>query len=98
MTWLATRRDSTEADVARWDAGATGEQIVSDALAQLEADHVVIHNLPIAGRGDADHGVVGPAGVVVIETKYLAGRIICQADGSWLQLKCDEVRQIADPS
>lgn len=98
MTWLATRGSSAEAETARWAAGASGERIVSDVLGQLEADHVVIHNLPIAGRGDVDHVVVGPAGVVVIETKYLAGRIICQADGTWLQLKRDEVRQIADPS
>jgi hypothetical protein len=98
MTWLVTRRDSAEGETARWAAGATGEQIVSDALAQLEADHVVIHNLPVPGRGDADHVVVGPAGVFVVETKYLAGRIICQSDGTWLQLKRDEVRQMADPS
>jgi len=98
LSWLVTRRGSAEAEAARWAAGASGEQIVSDALAQLEADHVVIHNLPIAGRGDADHVVVGPAGVIVIETKYLAGRITCQADGTWLQLKRDEVRQMADPS
>jgi Nuclease-related domain len=97
LSWLGTRR-APEAETARWAAGATGEQIVSDALAQLGSDHVVIHNLPIPGRGDADHVVVGPAGVVVIETKYLAGRIICQGDGAWLQLKRDEVRQIADPS
>jgi hypothetical protein len=98
LSWLATRQDSAKAEAARWAAGASGEQIVSDALVQLESDHVVIHNLPIAGRGDADHVVVGPAGVIVIETKYLAGRIVCQDDGTWLQLKRDEVRQIADPS
>jgi hypothetical protein len=98
MTWLVTRRGSAEVEAARWAAGASGEQIVSDALAELKADHVVIHNLPVPGHGDADHVVVGPAGVVVVETKYLAGRIVCQADGTWLQLKRDEVRQIADPS
>ena len=57
-----------------------------------------IHNLPLEGRGDADHVAVGPAGAVVIETKYLAGRIVCQHDGGWRQLKRDEVRQIADPA
>ena len=35
---------------------------------------------------------------MVIETKYLAGRIVCQDDGGWRQLKRDEVRQIADPA
>jgi Nuclease-related domain len=97
LGWLA-HRHQPEAETARWAAGATGEDIVAGALEQLESDHVVIHNLPLPGRGDADHVVVGPAGVVVIETKYLSGRIICQAHGDWLQLNRDEVRHIADPS
>jgi Nuclease-related domain len=85
-------------DAARWAAGAVGENIVADTLARLGNDHVVIHNLPLDGRGDADHVVVGPAGVVVVETKYLAGRIVCQGGGVWTQLKRDELRQIADPA
>jgi hypothetical protein len=92
------KRLSAQDDAARWEAGARGETIVADALAKLEADHVVINNLPILGRGDADHVVVGPAGVVVVETKYLAGRISCLGDGTWMQTKRDEVRQIADPA
>jgi hypothetical protein len=85
-------------EAARWAAGALGENIVGDALAQLGHEHFVIHNLPLAGRGDVDHVVVGPAGAVVIETKYLAGRIVCRGDGVWMQVKRDEVRQIADPA
>jgi hypothetical protein len=96
LTWLARRTPSAEA--GRWAAGATGENMVAAELEQLEDDHVVIHNLPLPGRGDADHVVVGPAGVVVIETKYLAGRIAYQGDDVWIQLKRDEVRHIGDPS
>jgi len=92
------RARSAQDDAARWAAGALGENIVAAALAQLEADHVVINNLPLAGCGDADHVVVGPAGVVVVETKYLAGRVSCLGDGTWMQSKRDEVRQIADPA
>jgi nuclease-like protein len=80
------------------DSSALGENIVGDALALLGHDHVVIHNLPLAGYGDADHMVVGPAGAFVIETKYLAGRIVCWGDGVWTQVKRDEVHQIADPA
>jgi len=97
----ATFRGNTvvqEDEAARWAAGAVGENIVAGALARLGNDHVVIHNLPLDGRGDADHVVVGPAGAVAIETKYLAGRIVCQGDGIWKQLKRDEVRHIADPA
>ncbi|MDQ6671522.1 MAG: NERD domain-containing protein [Chloroflexota bacterium] len=68
LTWVARRR-TPEAEAGRWAAGVTGEDMVAAELAQLEPDHVVIHNLPLPGRGDADHVVVGPAGVVVIETK-----------------------------
>jgi hypothetical protein len=97
IVWLV-RRPASREDAAIWAAGATGEDIVSSVLGGLQADHVIIHNLPLPGRGDADHVVVGPGGVVVLETKYLAGRIICRDDGIWLQLKRDEVRQIPDPS
>jgi hypothetical protein len=83
---------------ARWAAGAFGEQVVAGALGRLGDDHVVIHNLPLVGRGDVDHVVVGPAGVVVVETKYLAGHVVCGADGIWWQLKRDQERQIADPA
>ena len=92
----STVRQNDEA--ARWAAGTFGEEIVASALARLGNDHVVIHNLPIERRGDADHVVVGPPGVVVVETKYLAGRIVCQGGGVWTQVKRDEVRQIADPA
>jgi hypothetical protein len=85
-------------EAARWAAGAVGESIVANALARLGDDHVAIHNLPLEGCGDVDHVVVGPAGAVVIETKYLAGRIVCEGAGEWTQLKRGELRQIADPA
>jgi hypothetical protein len=85
-------------EVARWAAGATGERVVAEALGRLGSDHVVINNLPLARRGDADHVVVGPAGAVVIETKYLSGRIICEAEDVWFQVKRDEERLVASPA
>jgi hypothetical protein len=42
--------------------------------------------------------VIGPAGVVVSETKYLAGQITCEQDGMWIQSKRGEVRLLADPA
>jgi Nuclease-related domain len=85
-------------EAARWAAGAAGERVVAEALARLGGDHVVINNLPLARRGDADHVVVGPAGAVVIETKYLSGQIICEAEDVWIQVKRDEERLIASPA
>ncbi len=85
-------------EVARWAAGATGESVVAEALGRLDGDHIVINNLPLARRGDADHVVVGPGGAVVIETKYLSGRIICEAEDVWFQVKREEERLIASPA
>jgi hypothetical protein len=95
---LARNTVAQNDEAARWAAGTVGENIVAQTLARLGNDHVVIHNLPLDGRGDADHVVVGPAGVVVVETKYLAGRIVCQGGGVWTQLKHNDLRQIADPA
>jgi len=72
--------------------------LVTSTLACLGPEYVVIHNLPLAGKGDVDHVVVGPGGVVVLETKYLAGRISYDGAGRWIQQKRHELRQIADPS
>jgi hypothetical protein len=97
LVWLARLR--TPADqAAMWAAGVSGESIVAQELARLSSDHVVIHSLPLAGCGDADHVVVGPAGVVTIETKSLAGRVVCGGDGRWVQARRDLVREIRDPA
>jgi hypothetical protein len=99
LAFLARRRIRTPADQAAiWAAGVSGESIVAQELAGLGSGHVVIHNLPLAGCGDADHVVVGPAGVVIIETKYLAGRVVCRRDGRWIQVRRDLVREIRDPA
>jgi hypothetical protein len=65
--------------------GRSGELYVSTVLArELPQDFVVINglNLPDA-PGDIDHLVVGPTGVFVLETKTMAGLIVCHPDGSW---------------
>jgi hypothetical protein len=55
-------------------SGIRGEERVAELLAGLEPDgYVAIHELDI-GRGDADHVVVGPTGVFVVETKEWNGR------------------------
>ena len=97
FVWLIrTRR--TEQRAATWAAGALGEELVATELARLPDDFVVLNNLPLAGRGDVDHVVVGPGGVVVIETKYLAGHVVCLAPGKWVQTKRGSTRAINDPA
>jgi hypothetical protein len=54
--------------------GIEGEERVAELLAELEPNgYRAIHDLDI-GRGNADHVLVGPAGVFVIETKDWGGR------------------------
>jgi hypothetical protein len=54
--------------------GIDGEERVAEILAELEPNgYRAIHDLDI-GRGNADHVLVGPAGVFVIETKDWGGR------------------------
>jgi hypothetical protein len=55
-------------------SGIRGEERVADVLAELEDDGFrIIHDLD-TGRGNADHVIVGPTGVFVIETKDWGGR------------------------
>jgi len=55
----------------RWAAGAAGERATARALAGVERDGwTVLHDVrPPGKRWNLDHVLVGPAGVVVVETK-----------------------------
>lgn len=54
--------------------GIEGEERVAELLAELEPEGFrAVHDLDI-GRGNADHVLVGPTGVFVIETKDWGGR------------------------
>ena len=53
-----------------WYLGAQGEIVVGEQLATLSPEWAVFHALPIGGHGwDIDHVLVGPGGVVTINTK-----------------------------
>jgi len=54
--------------------GIRGEERVAEVLTELETEGFrVLHDLD-TGRGNADHVLVGPTGVFVIETKDWGGR------------------------
>ena len=65
--------------------GLSGERHVAHVLArELPAEYVLINGLKLPrGAGDIDHLVVGPSGIFLLETKTMAGRIVCEADGTW---------------
>jgi len=65
--------------------GRLGERIVTSALRRLPDDYILINDVMLArGRGNVDHVLIGPCGVVAIETKRLAGHIRCDGDAWWI--------------
>ena len=95
ILWHVNRRDRRTgagrsetrswAPTARVMAGFSGERHVGRFLAsELPQDYALINGLKLArGSGDIDHLVVGPSGVFLLETKTLAGRVVCAPDGTW---------------
>jgi hypothetical protein len=56
--------------------GIKGEVLVSELLQALPDDYFLLNDVVLKGHpGNIDHVVVGPCGVVVIETKNLSGSV-----------------------
>jgi membrane protein implicated in regulation of membrane protease activity len=96
VLWWANHRDSrrpTKSDsdlrarehAAQLMMGLSGERRTGEVLArELPPEYVLINGLKLPrAAGDIDHLVIGPTGVFLIETKTMAGRIVCQPDGTW---------------
>lgn len=67
-------RDPLPAGAHPWYSGALGEIEVAALLDGLGEDWYVIHAVPVGTRGaDVDHVVIGPPGVVVVNTKRHLG-------------------------
>ena len=61
--------------------GRLGERLVADLLGGLPDDYWLVNDVTLGlARGNIDHVLIGPCGVVVIETKRLAGNIRCWGD------------------
>jgi len=65
--------------------GRSGEQQVRATLAsELPEAYVLFNGLTLPrAAGDLDHVVIGPSGVFLLETKTMAGHIVCDPDGTW---------------
>lgn len=65
----------------RYRKGIRGEELVSSLLVGLSDDFFLINDVTLPGhRGNIDHVLVGPCGVVTIETKNYRGVIRCDRD------------------
>jgi hypothetical protein len=54
--------------------GRLGEKLVTELLAGLPDEYYLVNDVGL-GAGNIDHVVTGPCGIVVIETKRIAGHI-----------------------
>lgn len=76
-TWLGRLLGDSplKPDSVAWYRGALGEIAVGRMLATLPSDWAVFHALPIGKKGaDIDHLVVGPGGIITINTKNHSGK------------------------
>jgi hypothetical protein len=72
--WLRFR---PSADILAWRRGAAGERRTARLLAPLERrGWAVLHDLAIPGtQANIDHLVIGPGGVIVVDSKQYRGRL-----------------------
>jgi hypothetical protein len=112
LGWLLRFRSSP--DTVAWRRGTAGEQRTARLLAPLERQGwVVLHELAIPGSAaNIDHLVIGPGGVVAIDSKQYRGQLRVDRDGMvwhgrhllvsalrttlWEADQADEVLGIAD--
>jgi hypothetical protein len=75
LTWVLRFRVSPE--TSAWRRGAAGERRTAHLLSHLEdRGWVILHDLAIPGsQANIDHLVIGPGGVVVIDSKQYRGRL-----------------------
>lgn len=66
--------------IERWRQGAEGERKTARVLLPLIKDGWVLINDVPGHRGNIDHILIGPAGVFVLETKNLHGRLSVTGD------------------
>jgi hypothetical protein len=112
LGWRLRFRPS--ADTLAWRRGAAGERRTARLLAPLERrGWAVLHDLAIPGSpAHIDHLVIGPGGVLVIDSKRYRGRLRLDRDGMawhgrqllisalrkvlWQADQADEVLGVAD--
>jgi hypothetical protein len=112
LGWLLRFRSSP--DTVAWRRGAAGERRTARLLAPLERQGwAVLHDLAIPGStANIDHLVIGPGGVLAVDSKQYRGQLRVDRDGMvwhgrhllvsalrttlWEADQADEVLGIAD--
>ena len=97
---VSNRRQNYEAVIA----GKKGERNVAHNLEFLDKNKFIVYNDIIVYDEDyklsqqIDHLVIGPGGVISIETKSLKGEIIVRDNEMWEQYKDNVMNQIINPT
>jgi len=75
LRWRRFLGGNFERDYGTWSRGAEGEEVVGAILEGMtEQGWRVIHDVAF-GRGNIDHVLVGPGGIITVETKSHPGKI-----------------------
>lgn len=102
---LQNRRQKLQNEFGLVKGGLAGELLVAGELKKLPGAYYVINDVPLSRENPAlqvDHVVVGPAGVLAIETKYISGTVY-PFDGGILVERSQgntretEVKTVSDP-
>jgi hypothetical protein len=82
MSWRLRFRVSQ--DARNWQRGARGERRTARQLRRLTRHGwIVLHDLAVPGSdANADHLVVGPGGIFLLDSKNWHGRLAFTADGT----------------
>src|SRR5438270_6831165 len=68
----------------RCDKGDEGERATARLLLDLSKEWVVLHNVFAPGhRWNADHLLIGPGGVIVLDSKNYSGRVQVSKGTLW---------------
>ena len=76
-------------------AGIEGERLVADDLGRALDDHWVLFRGYRNRRGEIDHLLVGPTGLVAIEVKNINGTVYCDGD-EWRVNKFDKYGNLVE--
>lgn len=81
IAWLGRAIDA-DTDERAWRRGIEGEQVIGAALDKARKHGwKVLHSIPVGKESDIDHLVIGPGGVVLINTKHHKGAKVTVRQG-----------------
>lgn len=81
LAGVALRTHALRRRLARVGRGIEGEAVVTEVLGRLPEGYFLVNDVLLPGRrGNVDHVLIGPCGVIVIETKRYSGVIACRRE------------------